>query len=450
MAQQPIMSVSGIRGIAGESLTTALYTAMAFIQAKECGGGRIIVGRDTRPSGRDFSRAAFRGIRLAGAIPVDIGIAPTPTTCFAVKHFAASGGIIITASHNPDPYNGYKMVHRSGRLLSGNECEALYEKYRRGDYPVEDSAGVCDDSPAETLNASAAHVEKIVAAIDAGAIRNAHIKIAIDAINGAAAAVFPLLLERLHVAWEGVHTGLDGNFVHNPEPRPEHLGDLAALLSRADDFWAGFAFDPDADRLAPLGEKGQPISEELTLALALETALSVHPGPVATNLSTSMVIDDVAAAYGCAVIRTKIGEAHVVEAMLRHKCRIGGEGNGGVIFPDVTAARDGLMAMGLILELMARKKMKISACAARYRAYAIIKEKIPLGDRNIVDVLGKVKQAFSSENVDEQDGLKIIRNDAWVHIRPSNTEPILRCIAEAATEKKAREMVKMVMDRVGT
>jgi phosphomannomutase len=340
------------------------------------------------------------------------------------------------------------MVHRTGRLFSGLECETIYEKYRTGDYPDFNKTPPADDSPAEILDAAGVHVEKIIKAIDADAIRAARIKIAIDSINGAGAMVFPLLLQRLQVAWEGVHTGTSGDFTHNPEPRPEHLVDLAALLRSRDDFWAGFAFDPDADRLAPMGEKGQPLSEELTLALSLQTVLSRSPSPIATNLSTTMMIDDVAKKFNVAVLRRKIGEANVVEAMLKHGCLIGGEGNGGVIFPEVSTVRDGFTAMGLILELMAHSREKISTHAQRLPSYPIVKVKIPLNGKDPVKAINALADKFAGEKTDRQDGLKIIREYGWVHIRPSNTEPIMRCYAEAGTQQQAEALVRMITEAI--
>jgi phosphomannomutase len=442
------MSVSGVRGKVGESLTPFLYSALAYIQTSQAGGGRVVVGRDTRPSGPAMTAAVMRGIRLAGGSPVDIGIAPTPTTCVAVSHVGATAGIIITASHNPLPYNGYKMVHRSGRLFSGAECERVYEAFRQGSFPAESELAAASGEPDETVDAVTPHIERILEAVDAGVIRGAGVRVAIDSINGAAGVLFPRLLEMLGVSWRGVHNGLDGTFVHNPEPRPEHLTDLASLLASDDTLWGGFAFDPDADRLAPMAEGGGAVSEEMTLALALENVLERQRSDIATNLSTSMVIDDVARAYGVGVVRTRIGEANVVEAMRAKGLAVGGEGNGGVIYPRVSTVRDGPAALALIIELMARRAKRLGALADRWPVYPIIKEKIALGDRAPREILEELAAAFGAETLDRQDGLKIIRDYGWVHLRPSNTEPIMRCYAEARTEEQARELSRMVHERL--
>ncbi|MBD3318143.1 MAG: phosphoglucosamine mutase, partial [Chitinivibrionales bacterium] len=404
--------------------------------------------RDTRPSGAEMAAAVMRGVRLAGGTPVDVGIAPTPTICFAVSHCGAAAGVIITASHNPLPYNGYKMVHGSGRLFSGAECERVYEVFRNGDYPAESAFAEEPSEPAEAIDAVTPHIERILSAVKVSTVREAGVRVAVDSINGAAGVAFPVLLEKLGVAWRGVHNELDGNFVHNPEPRPEHLTDLAALLAEDNSLWGGFAFDPDADRLAPMAEAGGAMSEEMTFALALENVLERERSDVVTNLSTSMVIDDVAREYGVKVVRTPIGEANVVAAMREGAPAVGGEGNGGVIYPRISTVRDGLTALALIIELMARRRKRLGELAGRWPVYPIIKEKITLGDQPHQEILDKLASRFANETVDRRDGLKIIREYGWVHLRPSNTEPIMRCYAEARTEDQARDLARMVMERL--
>lgn len=448
MKKLPIMSVSGIRGKMDETISPYLFSTVAYLQTKQAGGGKILVGRDTRPSGAVLAKAVFRGIRCAGGIPVDLGIAPTPTTCFATEHFKASGGIIITASHNPLPYNGYKMVHATGRLYSGRECEEIYRLFHKGGYPSEKEIAKNTDEPEEELDAVKPHIEAIVGVVDSEVIKKGNVTIAVDSINGAAGVIFPKLCDELSVTWKGVHNKLDGDFVHNPEPRPEHLDDLAHLLKSEDGFWGGFVFDPDADRLALMGEHGELISEERTLALALENILQKEKSNVVINLSTTMLIDDIARKYGVSVIRTSIGEANVVEGMKQHGTSIGGEGNGGVIYPKVSTARDGLVGMALILELMAKTGKRLSELTSQWPTYPIIKEKISLGEKKTSDVITSLILHFSDETLDTQDGLKIIRDYGWVHLRPSNTEPILRCYAEAKTEEQARQLADMVLNKI--
>jgi phosphomannomutase len=442
------MSVSGIRGVVGTTLTPELVSRIAFIQTMEAGGGKIVIGRDTRPSGGMFAAAACRGIRAADGIPVDLGIAPTPTTCVAAAELGASGGIIITASHNPNEYNGYKMVHGSGRLYKGAECENVYAAFRRGDYPPPEKFMAVSDTPAERINAAAVHIKRICNQVDVDLIRSSGVRVAVDSINGAGGAVFPALLDALGVEWSGVHNKLDGDFVHNPEPRPEHLTDLSALLRSEANLWGGFAFDPDADRLATMGGRGDAISEEMTLVFALQNLLARKRSSIATNLSTSMLIDDVAARFGVSLIRTRIGEANVVEGMVRHNCAIGGEGNGGLIYPAISWARDGLAAMAIIIELMAKTRKNLSVLAGEWPHYAIVKDKIPVGSADVTALMRKLTEKFSHEVIDRLEGLKIIRENGWVHVRPSNTEPIIRCYAEARTPEEANTLADMVTSAV--
>jgi len=449
MENTPIMSVSGIRGIVGETFTPMLVSRIAFLQARQAlasGNGRIVVGRDTRPSGEMFAWAAFRGIRAAGGTPVDIGISPTPTTCVAVPELGAAGGIIITASHNPIAYNGYKMVHASGRLFRADECENIYSAFRRGEYPPEKELMKSADTPHERAEAAGLHIKRICAQVDVGRISSARIAVGVDSINGAAGAVFPLLLKALGVEWTGVNNKLDGDFTHDPEPRPEHLTGLSNLLRKSTGLWGGFAFDPDADRLATMNELGQAISEEMTLALALQNILDRRKGDVVVNLSTSMLINDVATRFGVNVLRTKIGEANVVEGMAHHNCEVGGEGNGGLIYPAISWARDGLAALAIIIELMAKTRNKLGALAAEWPVYAMVKEKIPVKNADPSALVAALAEKFSHEVTDRLDGLKIIRDYGWVHVRPSNTEPIIRCYAEARTTAEATELTSLVID----
>lgn len=448
MDKLPIMSVSGIRGVVDETLDSLLVSQIAYIQTKLSGGGKVVVGRDTRSSGKMLSAAAFRGIRAAGGVPVDIGIAPTPTTCVCVPALNASTGIIITASHNPGQYNGYKMVHRTGRLFRAEECERAYQEFYKKNFPKTEEFGKFPETPDQVIDGYEIHIGRILRQVNVDLIRSAGIKIAVDSINGAGGAVFPALLGKLNVQWVGVHNALDGNFVHNPEPRPEHLGDLAALLKTTPDLWGGFVFDPDADRLATMGSRGEEISEEMTLVFALQNILNRFKTNVAVNLSTSMLIDDVAKKFGVKVFRSKIGEANVVEAMDKNNCKAGGEGNGGVIFPAVSSARDGLTGLALIIELMASTGKRLSQLASEWPKYVIVKEKISCEGKNPSDLIKRLETVFAREQVDRQDGFKIIRNYGWVHVRPSNTEPIIRCYAEAQTLEQAKSLAVMVMNNL--
>jgi phosphomannomutase len=443
------MSVSGIRGKVGDDLSLELLRAVAYIQAKSSIGKKVIIGRDTRPSGEDIEKAICQGIFAANKEPVSIGIATTPTTCFATKYFEAATGIIITASHNPHPYNGYKPVHFSGRLFNAVESRDLYYEYEKGNFLSDAEFEKFPTSPKKVeKTAVSAHIDAILKNVDVDLIKKSKIKIAVDAINGAASASFAQLLSALGVEYEGINCKLDGDFVHNPEPRPAHLLELQNLLKSKKNFWGGFAFDPDGDRLVTMGENGEPICEEMTLALSMMDVLPEKKTDVATNLSTSMAIDDVAKSFGVNVIRTKIGEANVVDAIRENNLALGGEGNGGVIYPAVSMVRDGLVGLALIIECMAKNKKKLTQLTSLYKEYPIVKEKISTTGLNPDEILNKLTKIFATEKIDARDGLKIIYNDGWVHIRSSNTEPIMRIYAEANTEAKAKELAEMVMKEV--
>lgn len=445
MAELPIMSVSGIRGVYGKTIDPLFVSRIAYIQTRLSGGGKVIVGRDTRESGKRLAEAIFRGIRAGGGIPIDLGIAPTPTTCVCTAELKGSTGIIITASHNPGQYNGYKMVHSSGRLYRAHECQIVYDAFHKGEYISDNDLEKFAAVSEESIDGASIHIQKIMKMVNVDMIKSAGLKIAIDSINGAAGAVFPQLLQKLGVKWIGVNNKLDGDFVHNPEPRPEHLQELAGLLKKTPGLWGGFVFDPDADRLSTMGEDGTDISEEFTLAFALDNLLNRKKSSVATNLSTSMLIDDVAKKYGVTVIRSKIGEANVAEAMEKNGCLYGGEGNGGVIFPEISFARDGLGGLALILELMASQKKKLTELASQWPQYSIVKEKISCEGKDPAAVIKRLDEQFPSEQKNHLDGLKIIRDYGWVHLRASNTEPIIRCYAEARTQKQAQELAEMVL-----
>jgi len=443
----PIMTVSGVRGIFNESLTEKFYEKLGYTHAKTIKARKMLIGRDSRPSGLQALKAITRGMHQAGCTVIDLGIVPTPTVCVAVAEAEADGGVIISASHNPAQYNGYKMVHRQGRIANAEECQQVY--YALEHTTNETVPGQQSETPDEHWDPTDVHIQRIVNAVDVAAIKKAKIRVAVDAINGAASEIFKKLLKYLEVDFIAINDTPDGNFTHNPEPRPQHLGELAAAARATRDLWACFAFDPDADRLAPMGENGEEISEEMTLALSLQTILKQVDTDIATNLSTNMIIDDVVSSFGKKVFRSKIGEANVVSCMKEHNCLAGGEGNGGVIFPKISTVRDGLAAMALILQLMAHEKKKITELVAQWPTYAIAKHTIDAADKDISSVLLKIKVLYTNYPIDDIDGVKVtFPQKGWVHLRASNTEPILRCYAEAKTSEQAEAIAREVMDQL--
>ncbi len=438
------ISISGVRGVVGESLTPGLLARFAQAFGTYLGGGLVVLGRDPRTSGEMVRQAVAAGLLSSGCRIVDIGVCPTPTLQLLVRRLAARGGIAITASHNPPEWNALKFVGADGLFLSGDRGRELLDIYHQGDYtkvrgarmrPIEQRRDACD-----------LHVAAIIKAL--GPVKTTRpIRVVLDACNGAGSAITPRLLDGLGVEGVIVNGNPDGTFPRPAEPLPENLGALreAVVRHRAD---VGFAQDMDADRLAIVSERGVPIGEERTLVLAAEYVLSKRPGPVVTNVSTTHAVEAVAARYGVPVWRTRVGEANVAQAMRRYQAVIGGEGNGGVIYPAVNFARDSLVAIALVLHLIAESDQSISELTAALPAYEMVKYRIACPSHRTRDILQRLREAYGRFEVTMQDGVKVTRPDGWFLLRGSNTEPVLRLIAEAVTEQDAARIGDEVLGQV--
>lgn len=436
------VGISGVRGVIGESLTPRLTVRFAQAFGTYLGRGPVLIGRDARRSGPMLQEAVTAGLLSVGCRPVDAGLCPIPSFQVLTRAARARGGISITASHNPAEWNGLKFVSGEGLFLDRARFAEFIEIYHQGEFALVRSDGIKTALRAdEPLRP---HLERLLAALDVGLIRKRRFRVAVDCASGAGAALVPEFLRRLGCRPVLVNAVPDGRFDRPPEPVPENLGRLARAV-RARRAEVGFAQDADADRLAVVDETGRPVGEELTLALAVKRVLSSRPaGPVVVNLSSTRAIDDIAAAAGVPVVRTRIGEINVVEELLEKKAVIGGEGNGGVIWPAVHPCRDSFAAMGLILELMAETGKTPSALRREIPAYHMVKDKVPgtaAGAHRTAKALRK-KYAGKGEVV-TLDGVKVVFKDAWVHLRPSNTEPIIRVVAEAKTKAEARGLVRL-------
>ena len=430
-----MMSVSGVRGLLGGDMNPEIASRFTAAFARGLGGGMVVVGRDSRPSGPCLADAVNATLRFAGSAVVDLGIVSTPTVEIMVTELGAAGGIIITASHNGPEWNALKFLGPGGEFLGAAEMERVIELARSGEplhaAPGEMGALRRDES------ADAVHIKKILElpVIDREAVSAAGFTAAVDCVNGAGSRIVPALLGTLGVEVMELNTDTDKPFPHNPEPRPEHLGGLAsAVASSGADI--GFACDPDADRLVLVDETGTVLSEELTLAVAADFVLSRRKGPIVANMSTSRLLDWVGGKYGVEVHRTKVGEANVIAGMKEAGAVIGGEGNGGVIYPDLHYGRDAMVGIALVLQLLAGSGAGLGETVSRMPEYHIIKEKIPFrGD------LSAVEAALSGEfdgTIDATDGIRIDMDEGWIHVRASNTEPVVRIIAEAPSPDKAR------------
>ena len=439
------ISISGVRGVVGDSLTPDLLTRFSQAFGTYIGSGRIVVGRDTRTSGEMVRQAVVSGLLSAGCRIADAGVCPTPTVQLLVRKLRASGGIAITASHNPAEWNALKFVGADALFLSGARGRELLDIYHQGEYTkarshrirtVETLAGALDQHVAAVLDA--------LGPLPSGGRR---LKVVLDACNGAGSVVGPRLLEALGADVVGINTTPDGRFPRPAEPTPENLQALCAAVKahRAD---VGFAQDMDADRLAIVSERGDPIGEERTLVLAVDYVLRRTPGPVVANLSTTHALELVAARHGCAVFRTPVGEANVTAGMQRHRAVIGGEGNGGVIYPRINFARDSLVGMGLVLHRLAESGETVSALVAGLPPVEIVKIQFPFPSQRLGEVFRKARREFADHQLDVRDGVKVTMPDGWFLLRGSNTEPVMRVVAEAATERAARELAERIRRRV--
>jgi phosphomannomutase len=432
-----IVSVSGIRGIVGESLTPEPAARFAAALGTYLHGGRVVVARDGRPSGEMLKHAVLAGLFSAGCRADDIGIAPTPTVGVAVRRLGAAGAIQITASHNPAPWNGLKLFGPDGAVLSadkGKQVQAFFEAggIVRATWDRTGSARV----PPDVLDE---HARLVLDQVSAATIASRRFRVFLDANGGAGGPLGVRLLQELGCEVVQHNCEADGNFAHEPEPTPAHLADVAPWVKQTGSA-VGFALDPDADRLALIDEVGACVSEELTLALAVKYRLREQRGPVAVNMSTSRVIQDLAAQAGCEFSRSAVGEANVVERMRATKAVIGGEGNGGVIDPRVGWVRDPFIGMALILSLMADDGKPLSKLVAELPQYAMLKTKFAVPRDRLAGALAALEKKWPDATANKLDGLRLDGPDWWLHVRPSNTEPVVRVIAEAPTAERAKQL----------
>ena len=445
MAYDDLMvSVSGVRGRVGAGLTPEVIAKFAAgfgaWAGKGTSGASIVVGRDSRVSGPMFHRVVLSALQSVGCNIIDVGMAPTPTIQLAVEHHRAAGGLAITASHNPIEWNALKFIGPSGLFLDATEGAAM-RAVVEGKIPraTWDKLGEFVPDP----QAVERHQKMILALpfLDVDGIRRRGFHVALDCVRGAGGPLMVTLLEQLGCRVSAINLEPDGHFPRAPEPIAENLGDLEALVNSSDAD-IGFAVDPDVDRLALISEEGRAIGEDYTLALAAKVVLRYRDGPVVTNLSTSRIVEDIAREQNRNVIRAPVGEVNVATRMRSEKAAIGGEGNGGVILPELHLGRDAPVGAALILQLLHEESAPLSAIVARYPRYSIVKDKLDRPAAPLDSVYESLKKAFPDAEADTQDGLRLSWTDRWVHIRPSGTEPIVRVIAEAPSEAEARELIK--------
>lgn len=440
-------SVSGVEGIVGHSLTPDVITKYIHAFAQPLKGKKIVVGGDPRPS-QNFIRPLVKSILMAsGCHVVDIGVAPTPTVQLAVEKSSADGGIAITASHNPIQWNGLKFVGKSGMFLPEHRVGELFRRANIGEtvYANWKELGSEESYPSAIED----HLQLIydLPYIDVDLIRSKKFKVALDCVNGAGGLILPKLLEHFDCEVIGLNLEPSGLFAHTPEPVPQNLGDLIKTV-KDDGVDVGFAVDPDVGRCTIIGNDGNPLGEEYTLALAVKFVLSKKLGHVVINLSTSRAVDDIVTYYNCMLTKTKVGEINVAEKMREVGAVIGGEGNGGVILPDIHLGRDAPVAVALTLQHMAEAGKSITELKQSLPQYYILKDKSPLGEVNPEHVIEHFSGKYRDEQLSFADGLRIDRSDAWIHLRKSNTEPIMRIIVEARTPDIAWQILQETKEEI--
>ncbi len=439
------ISISGVRGVIGDSLTPALLTRFAQAFGTHTGAGTIVIGRDPRTSGEMVKHAVIAGVLSSGSRVVDLGMCPVPTVQLQVRQRHAHGGIAITASHNPPEWNALKFIGPAGLFLDAGQARELLDIYHQGEYSKVSGGEI--RVVEEVEGATDQHIRAILDVLGPLPKTGRPIRVVLDSCNGAASFVGPKLLEALGAAVVAINVTPDGSFPRPAEPVPENLGALCAAV-KEHDADIGFAQDMDADRLAVVSERGEPNGEDYTLVLAALYVLHRERGPLVANLSTTSALDDIAKLFVCPVYRTKIGELNVTDGMRLYNAVIGGEGNGGVIYPRINFARDSLVGMALVLHLLTESGKSVSQLLDTFPRYSIVKEKMECSSQRIPGVLRMLREEYAKFPIDTRDGVKVMTPEGWFLVRGSNTEPIIRIVAEAKSEDKAREMVSAVYEQV--
>ena len=437
-----IRGISGIRGIVNQTLTNSVLTSHTLAFSKLQIEGSILLARDSRSHGEEFINTSAEALMNSGREVLNYGIIPTPTAQFLVERNGMAGGIVITASHNPTEWNGLKFIDSDGCFLDGTKNKRLFEIADADVYSPNKSGTITNivDGCAPHIN----HTLKL-SVIDTQAIANRNFTIVVDAVNGAASSALPAMIEVLGCKVHRLHCESNGTFPRGPEPLSHNLKQLgeAVIAHEAD---AGFATDPDGDRLAVVDEKGQPLSEEYTLTICADGFLSTTTSktPLVTNLSTTMALDKIAEKHGSSVIRSAVGEINVVNKMKEVGAELGGEGNGGVILPESHYGRDSLVGAALFLNRMAQGSQTVSEIFHSMPQYVMVKDKIELGFVDPQTALEKIEAEFTDAKTDKTDGLKLSWGNSWIHIRKSNTEPIIRIYAEAKDKDGVNKLIHRI------
>ena len=438
------ISISGIRGIIGDGLD--IRTVVDYTAAFSClfpKKAKVLVARDTRLTGDTIANSVISTLMASGINVIDIGITPTPTALYMVEKLKAHGGIMVSASHNPIEWNALKLIGKGGKFLDEKSVQELNKLYDKKSSRFVKALETGTYQKIE--DAIEQHIKRIIRFIDVDKIKKRNFKVACDYVNGTGLFATPKLLKALGVKEISINKEHTGKFAHVAEPSASSMKSLSELAKK-NKVDIGFTQDPDADRLAIVLNDGTIVSEEYTLALCAKYLWSVGKGNAAVNLSTSRMIDDLAKEKGYSVDRTKIGEINVSSHVVKNRLYFGGEGNGGIIVPAVSPGRDSLLGIALILELMAKENKTIKEIVAEIPKYEIVKEKLEVAKIDENSFLKNIKSKFPKSKITSIDGIKVDLENGWLHVRSSNTEPIVRIIAEAKTKKEAKELIKTATD----
>lgn len=441
------IGITGVRGIVGETFTPELAVEFSEAFGTYLDRGRILVCRDTRPSGPMIRAAVLAGLLAAGCEVVDLGICPTPSMQLAVKWLNADGGIAITAGHNPWPWNALKFVRGDGLYLNATQGEELLDIFHQGEF----AKATWDTIRQRVQKASPIeeHIKVLDETFAAETIRSRKLTVAVDCCNGACSFLSPRWLATLGCEVLAVNDDPNAPFPHAPEPKRETMAQLRAVV-KAGRAAIGFAHDADGERLGIVTDQGEPLSEELTLAIAADIRLRKKKGVVVTNVSSSAAIDVIAARHGATVVRMPVGQAYISEGLIEHDGVLGGEGSGGIAVPEVHSTHDSAAAIGLILEYLAESGERVSDLVQQLPQLTTLKHNVSVVPHRLYSVLQEFRATLEQEGieVDSTDGIKVTLRQGWVHVRASNTESMIRIIAEAEDEKAARELLDWTRDRI--
>ncbi|MBL4700693.1 MAG: phosphoglucosamine mutase [Phycisphaeraceae bacterium] len=454
MSDAPLMiTISGLRGLIGKTLTPTVAAqygqAVGMWFKSQMKKPTIVVGRDSRPSGLMIQNAFVSGLSAVGCKVIILGIATTPGVGLMIGRLHADGGVVITASHNPIQWNGIKVLTSQGIAPSPKKAQQIIDLFHQNQpeyVPVTKIKPVETDSTLTKI-----HARTILRHIDVDIIRRRRIKVVLDSVHGAGGPETLVLLKELGVELIHLYAKPTGHFPHGAEPTKEHLTELATEVKKHKAA-IGFAQDPDADRLAIVDNKGNYIGEEYTLALCAKHLFAENPKAkkiAVTNLSSSRILDDVAAKYGGKVYRSAVGEANVAKRMQKENALLGGEGNGGIIWPKIGYVRNSLVGIALILEMLAKQDKSLSKIASTIPSYAIVKDKVDIKPGMADTIEPALRSVFGDAIFDTQDGVRVDWKDCWVHVRPSNTEPILRLIAEAPDNAACEKLIAKCVQAMG-